>query len=54
MVSVPLLEGKGYARETVARVAAGAFAEEILAVLYPEIKVIAYVDQVGRKSVRKL
>lgn len=39
--------GRASARETLARVAAGALAEEVLLSLYPEIKVVAYVDQVG-------
>lgn len=39
--------GRASARETAARVAAGALAEQILNILIPELKIVAYVERVG-------
>ena len=38
--------GRGSARETIGRVAAGAIARKALSVLYPDFKVVAYVTQI--------
>ncbi|MDD9950417.1 MAG: chorismate synthase [Zetaproteobacteria bacterium] len=39
--------GRASARETVARVAAGAFAEQILRHFIPDLSIVAFVDQLG-------